>query len=56
MYGYKTPWVIKGYGIMVSEGRPLKAIRISNVMSCDDAERTGPIQVSTCFDFSFTKT
>ncbi len=40
MCGYKTSWAIKGYGTMVDEGCPLKAIRISNAMSCDDAERT----------------
>ncbi len=40
MCGYKTSWAVKGYGTMVEECCPLKAIRISNATSCDDAERT----------------
>ncbi len=31
--------MIKGFGTMVDEGRPLKAISVSNTTSCDDAER-----------------
>ncbi len=40
MCRYKTSWAIKGYGAMVEECCPLKAIWISNATSCDDAGRT----------------